>query len=148
MAIIAAMLTIGCTGNSLKPNTIKINSEIPVELYLTEVQNDSIIAVQPALMKETVHVSELIRYPEDDMITMPFNFDGVKKYAQITENNLEKRIAISLNGEIVSTPVVKMKISNGACSVLLTKEQVARFFPGLQIDDLQNVSFERDNNSD
>lgn len=131
---IITMLAIGCSNNSQKPVTFKINAEIPVELCLTEDQSSSIIAVQPSLMKETVHISELVRYPDDNEITVPFHFKGVEKYAQITESNLDKRIAIIINGDIVSTPVIKMKISDGACSVLLSKEQIAKYFPNIQVE--------------
>lgn len=133
-AIFITMSAIGCSNNSQKPDTFKINAEIPVELCLTEDQDDSIIAVQPSLMKETVHISELVRYSGDNEITVPFNFKDVEKYAQITETNLDKRIAISINGDIVSTPVIKMKISDGACSVLLSKEQIAKYFPNIQVE--------------
>lgn len=134
LAIIITMLAIGCSNNSQKPVTFKINAEIPVELCLTEDQSSSIIAVQPSLMKETVHISELVRYPDDNEITVPFHFKDVEKYAQITETNLDKRIAIIINGDIVSTPVIKMKISDGACSVFLSKEQIAKYFPNIQVE--------------
>lgn len=48
----------------------------------------------------------------------------IEKYAQITDTNLDKRIAICINGEMVSIPVIKMKISDWACSALLSKEQI------------------------
>lgn len=134
LAIIITMLAIGCSNNSQKTDTFKINAEIPVELCLTEDQSGSIIAVQPSLMKETVHISELVRYPNDNEITVPFHFKDVEKYAQITESNLDKRIAIIINGDIVSTPIIKMKISDGACSVLLFKEQIAKYFPNIQVE--------------
>ncbi len=134
LAIIITMFAIGCSNNSQKPDTFKINAEIPVELCLTENQNGSIIAVQPSLMKDTVHISELVRYPGDNEITAPFYFKDIEKYAQITEANLDKRIAICINGEIVSTPVIKMKISNGACSVLLSKKQIANYFPNIHVE--------------
>lgn len=136
LATIITMLAIGCSNNSQKPDTVKINAEIPVELCLIEDQDGSIIAVQPSLMKETVHISKLVRYPGDNEITVPFNFKDVEKYAQITETNLDKRIAISINGEIVFTPVIKMKISDSSCSVLISKEQIAKYFPNIQVEGL------------
>jgi len=107
---------------------------LPVELFIAAEMDDSVIALLPALMRENVHISELIHYQGDSVITVPFCFSDTGKYAQITEANLEKRIAISINGDIVSTPIVKMKITNGACSVHLSKNQIANFFPGTVID--------------
>jgi len=60
---------------------------------------------------------------------MPFNFSDTAKYAEITERNLDRRIAISLNGEVVSTPVVRMKSEDGACSVALDEAQAKALFP-------------------
>lgn len=62
------------------------------------------------------------------------------KYAEITGNNLEKRIAISVNGQVLSTPVVKMKIENGTCSVLLDQKQAEDLFPSINIDELKSTS--------
>lgn len=71
---------------------------------------------------------------------MPFNFSDTAKYAEITENNLGKRIAIAINGQVVSTPVVKMKIDNGACSVVLDDAQVAKLLPNVNIKDPKSTN--------
>ena len=71
---------------------------------------------------------------------MPFNFPDTAKYAEITENNLGKRIAIAINGQVVSTPVVKMKIDNGACSVVLDDAQVAKLLPNVNIKDPKSTN--------
>lgn len=72
------------------------------------------------------------------MITVPFNFSDTTKYAAIIEANLDKRIAISVNGKVVSKPVVKTKLTNGACSILLTEEQTKQLFPDADITQLFN----------
>lgn len=71
---------------------------------------------------------------------MPFNFSDTAKYAEITESNLGKRIAIAINGQVVSTPVVKMKIDNGACSVVLDDAQVTKLLPNVNIKDLKSTN--------
>jgi len=134
-AFIVSFAAIGC-GNSQKPETIKVNTDLCVALYQTEETDGSFTAKQPSLMEETVHVQELVRYQGDTEITMPFHFADVEKYAEITKSNLEKRIAISVNGVVVSTPIVKMQIKDGACSVLLSKEQVLQFFPDIKLENL------------
>lgn len=134
IAIAAALAFNSCSNNNHKPDIIKINAELPVELFIAAEMDDSVIALLPALMRENVHISELIHYQGDSVITVPFCFSDTGKYAQITEANLEKRIAISINGDIVSTPIVKMKITNGACSVHLSKNQIAKLFPSTATD--------------
>lgn len=134
-AFIVSFAAIGC-GNSQKPETIKVNADLYVALYQAEETDGSFTAKQPSLMEETVHIQELVRYQGDNEITMPFHFTDVEKYAAITESNLEKRIAISVNGVVISTPMVKMQIKDGACSVLLSKEQVLQFFPNIETENL------------
>lgn len=134
LASLVGILAIACSAKT--PAKINVDKDISVAVYSTTEAEGAIDTVSPCLLEENVHITELLRYPDNDEITMPFTLSDTIKYAEITGKNLEKRIAINLNGEIVSTPVVKMKISNGACSVLLTKEQIAKFFPGLQIEDL------------
>ena len=68
---------------------------------------------------------------------MPFAFADTAKYAEITGNNLEKRIAICINGQVLSTPVVKIEIKNGACSVLLDDVQAKDLFPDINIRELE-----------
>ena len=94
--------------------------------------------ISPCLMEETVHISELLHYPNDKGITVPFNLSDTTKYAEITESNLNKRIAIAINGQILSTPVVKMRLDNGACSVVLDDTQVDKLFPNVNIEDFQS----------
>lgn len=69
---------------------------------------------------------------------MPFTFSDTAKYAELTGNSLGKRIAISVNGQVVSTPVVKMKIENGACSVVLDEAQRKALFPNINIEELKS----------
>ena len=69
---------------------------------------------------------------------MPFIFSDTAKYAELTGNSLGKRIAISVNGQVVSTPVVKMKIENGACSVVLDEVQRKALFPNITIEGLNS----------
>lgn len=132
-----SLFILGCTANTNALTKISVNKTINIAVSQTEEREDSIIPVLPYLIEETIHISELVRYPQDNgLITIPFNFSDTKKYADITEANLEKRIAISVNGNVIYTPVVKAKLNNGACLVLLTKEQAEQLFPDTDINQL------------
>lgn len=137
LASLVALYAIACSGNAQNPSKINVDEDIIVAIYPTIDNGDTVEAISPCLLEDTVHVSELIHYPGDDGITIPFNLSDTTKYAEITERNIEKRIAISINGRLVSTPVVKMKIANGACSVILPKSQISTIFPTITLTALK-----------
>ncbi len=137
LANLVAICAIACSGNAQNPPKINVDEDIIVAIYPTIDNGDTVEAISPCLLEDTVHVSELIHYPGDDGITIPFNLSDTAKYAEITERNIEKRIAISINGRVLSTPVVKMKIANGACSVILPKSQISTIFPTITLTALK-----------
>lgn len=138
LASLVGILAIACSAKA--PAKVSVGKDISVAIYSITERAGAIDTVSPCLLEETVHVSELFRYPDDDKITMPFTLSDKTKYAEITGNNLEKRIAICVNGRVLSTPVVKMKIENGACSVILDEKQTKNLFPTLNIDELKSTS--------
>lgn len=137
-ASLVGILDIACSAKT--PAKVSVDKDISVAVYSTTEREGVIDTVSLCLLTETVHISELFRYPDDDGITMPFTLSDTAKYAEITGNNLEKRIAISVNGQVLSTPVVKMKIENGACSVILDEKQTKDLFPTINIDELKSTS--------
>lgn len=140
LASIVGLLSIACNAKTEAPAKVNVDTNIVVALYSTDEIGDSLDIISPCLLEETVHIAELLRYPEEDEITMPFNFSDTSKYAEITGNNLEKRIAISVNGQVISTPVVRMKIENGACSVTLDETQTKSLFPDINIEELKSTA--------
>lgn len=135
LASLVGVLAIACSAKT--PAKVSVDKDISVAVYPTTEREGAIDTISPCLLEETVHISELLRYPDNDGITMPFTLSDTAKYAEITGNNLEKRIAISVNGQVISTPVVKMKIENGACSVILDEKQAKVLFPTINIDELK-----------
>ena len=138
LASVVGILAIACSAKT--PAKVSVDKDISVAIYSTTEREGAIDTVSPCLLTETVHISELLRYPDDDGITMPFTLSNTAKYAEITGDNLEKRIAIGVNGQVLSTPVVKMKIENGACSVILDEKQTKDLFPTINIDELNSTS--------
>lgn len=140
LASILGILVCACNGNSNAPSKVSVNKDIVVAIYSTSDKCGLVDTISPCLMKETVHISELLHYPNDEGVTMPFNLSDTIKWAEITESKLDKRIAISVNGEVVYTPVVKMKLTNGACSVVLNDAQMAEFFPNVNIKEIKSTN--------
>ncbi len=46
-------------------------------------------------------------------IELTFNETGTKRFAEVTRQNIDKKLAIIINGEILQAPVIRMEISGG-----------------------------------
>lgn len=130
---ILGSLVCACNDNSSAPSEVSVDKDIVVAIYSTSDNDGAVDTISPCLMKETVHITELLHYPNDEGITMSFNFSDTIKWAEITESKIDKRIAISVNEEVVSTPVIKMKLDNGACSVMLDEVLMKELFPDAKL---------------
>lgn len=134
MASVIGLWISACSANV--PSRIPVDGDISVAVYPVS-ENDAADNMDSAeQLEEMVHISELICYPHEEGFTMPFNFFDTVKYAEITGGNIGKRMAIRVNGHVISTPMIKMKIGNGACSVVLDKQEVMALFPTLTSDGL------------
>lgn len=140
LASLVSLIAIACNAKAEGPTQISVDQDFKVAIYSTSENGGVVDTISPCLMEETVHISKLLYYPNDKGITVPFNLSDTTKYAEITESNLDKRITIAINGQVVSTPVVKMKLTNGACSVVLNDAQMAAFFPDVNIKELESTN--------
>ncbi|MGE5679543.1 MAG: protein translocase subunit SecD [Bacillota bacterium] len=55
-------------------------------------------------------------------VTMQMNTEGAREWARITGANIHKRIAIVLDGQVYSAPVVQNKIPNGSSQITGMKD--------------------------
>ena len=138
---IAAVCTIGlllpACGRNERYSEETIDKALNVAIYAATVTNGEISPVDPALLQEKVSLDKIFHYERDGaFITVPFHFSDTTEYAKITESHIGKRIVISIDGEIVATPIVKMPITDGACSVLLSKEQALKLVPKEKVEKL------------
>lgn len=101
LASLVSLIAIACNTKSGDPTTISVNQDLRVAIYSTSEKGSIVNTISPCLMEETVYISELLHYPDDEGITVPFRFSDTTKYAEITESNLGKRIAIAINGQVV-----------------------------------------------
>ena len=140
LASLVSLIAIACNTKAEGPTQISVDQDFKVAIYSTSENGGVVDTISPCLLEETVHISELLYYPDDEGVTMPFSISDTAKYAEITESNLDKRIAIAINGQVVSTPVVKMRLDNGAGSVVLDDTQLAKLFPNVKIEDLRSTN--------
>lgn len=137
-ASLVCILAVACKANADTPSKVNVDKDVIVAIYSTFNNEGVTDTVSPCLLEETVHVSELLHYFGDEGLTMPFNLSDTTKFAEITATNLDKRIAIVINGQVISTPVVKMRLDNGACSVVLDDAQMAKLFPNVNMEELKS----------
>ena len=137
-ASLVCILAVACKANADTPSKVNVDKDVIVAIYSTFNNEGVTDTVSPCLLEETVHVSALLHYSGDEGLTMPFNLSDTTKFAEITATNLDKRIAIVINGQVISTPVVKMRLDNGACSVVLDDAQVAKLFPNVNTTELKS----------
>lgn len=57
----------------------------------------------------------------EPVVSIKFNNAGKEKFANLTKNNLQKRIAMVLDGKIVSAPTVQTEITNGEAVITGSK---------------------------
>lgn len=131
------ILVIGCGNKNELPQEETVNQTLNVAIYAATETEGQITPLEPALLQECVSLDKIIHYDKDgDYITVPFQLKDSVGYAKITEANIGKRIVITVDGEVVATPMVQMRIGNGACSVLLSKEQAQNLFLKEKIEKL------------
>ena len=78
------------------------------EVILT---GDQVVSAQPGIMNDNTTGNK--KY----VVSLKFSDAGSKTFAEATEKNLNKRIAIVYDGEIYSNPVVNSVISGGECYI-------------------------------
>lgn len=128
---------VACAGGAMQSDEVKVDTVLTVAIFNVTEVDGVFTSVQPPLITDTVSVSRLIHYPGyGDSITVPFQFNDTVCYADITRSNINRRIAIAVDGNVVATPMVKMQIDNGACSFMLSRQQAERLFSKSAIDQL------------
>lgn len=56
-------------------------------------------------------------YTNKPQVVVSFNDEGAKMFADITQNNIGKQMAIYLDGNVVSSPVIQEKIPGGQATI-------------------------------
>lgn len=56
-------------------------------------------------------------YTNKPMVVVSFNDDGKKMFAEITKNNIGKQMAIYLDGNTISSPVIQEEIAGGEATI-------------------------------
>ena len=120
-------------------------SQIPPEDEIlfgrdTDKETGNVIKRAYLMKKQTLLTGDLLTEAKVDIdqlynepaVSIAFNSEGKKRFEQITGANVQKRLAIILDKNVYSAPVIKQKISGG-------KAQIEGAFSMEEAKDLANV---------
>jgi protein-export membrane protein SecD len=99
-------------GAKLEPQTVKVGKDGKIDLGSLDLGQQFISTELTGryLQKATLEFDTNTREPR---VSLQFNEEGTKLFAQITKANIGKMVAIYLDGAPISTPVVREEIPNG-----------------------------------
>jgi len=87
------------------------------ELLRSEEDNEPLLVEKQAAITGDVLTDASVRFDQsqfnEPLVTLQFNSEGAKKFADITSANIGKRLAIVLDGKVQSAPRIKEAIPNG-----------------------------------
>ncbi|MDE6310374.1 MAG: hypothetical protein K2L96_00955 [Muribaculaceae bacterium] len=90
------------------------------------------------LLSEKVKVTKVSYIPSCyGGFQVAFRFPDAEKWAAITAGNIGQRLAVIVNGQLMSAPQVNTEITSGHCSVSLPEDAIHKFLPGIDIEKLR-----------
>ena len=79
------------------------------------------------LLSEKVNIKEIEEIPNDkDVLQLFFTLSDKERFATITKANINKKLAMSVNGEIVYVPTVMNEIPSGNYMIIIPKSTIDR----------------------
>ena len=90
------------------------------------------------LLSEIVKVNEANSIPAyGGDIQIGFRFNDADKWATITRENIGKRLAVFVNGQLMNAPQVNSEIESGNCSVSIPADMIHDYLPSLDLEKLK-----------
>jgi SecD/SecF fusion protein len=86
------------------------------ELKYTEDDHEAILLEKPTVLMGDALSNAGVRFQGDfnqSVVSLTFNAEGAKKFGELTQNNIGRRLAIVLDGKIQSAPVIRDAITTG-----------------------------------
>lgn len=118
----------------IKPENLTIEWTIPSadgKIWLVAYANEPILS-------ETVAVTEANSMPSyEGNIQVAFKFADAKKWETITQENIGKRLALFVNGQLMNAPQVNSEITSGSCSVSIPADMIPDYLPNLDLEKLK-----------
>ncbi len=98
---------------------LALEGKIPdgYELKYTQEDNEAVLLEKQAVLTGDALSNASVRFDQsqfnDPVVSLEFNPAGAKVFAEITRNNIGKRLAIVLDGKVQSAPRIKEAIPSG-----------------------------------
>jgi len=87
------------------------------ELKRSQEEDEPLLLEKQAVLTGDTLTNAAVRFDQsqfnEPVVTLQFNPEGAKKFAEITSNNVGKRLAILLDGKVQSAPRIKEAIPSG-----------------------------------
>lgn len=114
-----------------KPENLTIGWTIPSDdgtIWLVAYESEPILS-------EKVTVTEANYMPSyDGNIQVAFKFADAKKWETITKENIGKRLAVFVNGQLMNAPQVNSEITSGSCSVSIPTDMIHEYLPNFNLE--------------
>ena len=118
----------------VKPENLSLGWTIPgadAKIWLVAYESQPILS-------GTVTVTEAYSiHAYGGIIQVTFRFADAGKWATITKENIGKRLAVFVNGQLMNAPQVNMEISSGNCSVTIPADKIHDYLPDFDVDALK-----------
>ena len=118
----------------VKPENLTIGWTIPSadgKIWLVAYENEPVL-------NEKVKVTEANSIPSyGGDIQVAFKFVDAKKWETITQENIGKRLAVFVNGQLMNAPQVNTEITSGSCSVSIPADKIHEYLPNLDLEKLK-----------
>ena len=90
------------------------------------------------ILNEKVKVTEANSIPlYSGDIQVAFKFVDAKKWETITQENIGKRLAVFVNGQLMNAPQVNTEITSGSCSVSIPADKIHEYLPAFDLEKLK-----------
>jgi len=87
------------------------------ELKYTQEDNEPVLLEKQAVLAGDALSNASVQFSQSEfnepVVSLKFNAEGAKKFAEITSNNVGRRLAIVLDGKVQSAPRIKEAIPSG-----------------------------------
>ena len=119
---------------SVKPENLTLDWTLPSTdgtIWLVAYESEPILS-------EKVNVTEANSIPAyGGDIQIGFKFPDSEKWATITRENIGKRLAVFVNGQLMNAPQVNSEITSGSCSVSIPTDKIHEYLPNLDLEKLK-----------
>ena len=137
LAVLLAVAIGGCANVRPLPVEFKIGESKPsaglTKHILPGSEQPIYLPDQAVLTNAHIASARVNDSPQGPQIEVVFTEQGRETFAKLTRENIDKRLAIIVEGEVISAPIIKTAIAGGRAVIAgdFTKEEANRIAKGI-----------------